>query len=180
MGVSARYSTKTNFRRGFTIIELLVVIVIIIILASIIYLIINPVESARRGRDAIRMSDLSSVFRAITIAIDVAGEPSPQLLCYQTSSPCTGNSDQAGVDTAKSDGTGWVKIKLDTVAGAVFPKLPIDPLNKEGWRYEYRSTGYFFEVNTTFESQEYLEKMNKDGGNNSGKYELGSDLSLIN
>jgi prepilin-type N-terminal cleavage/methylation domain-containing protein len=169
-----------SVNKGFTVIELLVIIVIILIISSIIYLIINPVESAKRGRDAIRMSDLSSVFRAITIAIDIAGEPSPQLLCFQTSAPCSGVSDQVGIDTAKSDGSGWVKIKLDTVAGAIFPKLPTDPLNKEGWKYEYKSSGYAFEVNTAFESQEYLQKMNDDGGNNVVKYELGSDLSLIN
>lgn len=170
---------SSNSQTGFTLVEMMVVIIIVAILATITYLIYNPLEEARRSRDAIRLSDMSSVFRALTIAIDVAGEPSPQLLCFGISAPCSGNSS-VGIDTAKSDGSGWVKVKLDTVAGAIFPKLPTDPLNKEGFQYEYSSNGYSFEINTIFESEDFQPKMNTDGGDNNSKYELGSSLVLLN
>ena len=173
-------NSRTRFQRGFTLVELLVVIVILAALSFLLILLINPVEQTKKSRDAIRLSDISSVSRAVGIAIDVAGEPNAALLCVNTPSPCTGLSNSGVTDPGKSDGSGWVKVKLDSVAGANFPKLPIDPMNIGNYHYRYYSNGSDFEVGVVFESEAFRSKMEEDGGNNAQIYELGTNLKLVN
>jgi len=47
---------KTNFRKGFTLIEILIVVAIIAILASVVLVGLGPTQQS--GRDARRLSDL--------------------------------------------------------------------------------------------------------------------------
>lgn len=58
--------------RGFTLVELLVVIAIIGILTAVVILIINPLELMKRGRDSIRMKDLSNLQSAINVSLQEA------------------------------------------------------------------------------------------------------------
>lgn len=164
--------------RGFTLIELLIVIVILIVLSGLVYLTINPLEAGKRGRDAIRLSDMKQVFNAVHVVIELKGEPSPALLCDSLSVPCSGTSLDTG-DVRKNDGSGWVKVNLDSVSGAGLPTLPADPLAVDPHKYRYFSDGYNFEIDCVFESEEFKQKMRFDGGNNDNYFELGTKLTLL-
>ncbi len=167
-------------KHGFTLAEVLLVIVIVSILALVALILLNPLEETRKGRDSIRLSDINLIFKAITLAIDAAGEPSPSILCAGSAYPCMGSSIDQDPNVRKNDGTGWVKVNLGNVSGITLPILPVDPQNNGLNNYSYYSTGLEFELNMIFESTFYKDKMAKDGGNNNQKYELGTRLNLMN
>ena len=167
---------------GFTLVELLVVIAIIAILAAVVVLIINPLELTRRGRDAARLSDLANIQQAINVAVQEATSSSAAILCDGTSAPCSGTSN---VGSRASDGQGYVKVNLSAQKSVSVPTLPVDPLNSTANHYAYCSDGNAWEINTVLESEQQKLKMANDGGdeNNqdaSGRYEVGSNLTLIN
>jgi prepilin-type N-terminal cleavage/methylation domain-containing protein len=167
-------------QKAFTLIELLVVIVILLAISYLVVIIVNPVEETRKSRDTIRLSDMESIFRAVNIVINSAGEPSVDLLCVETNSPCLGHSHDPDPLIGNSDGRGWVKVALNTITGVNFAHLPLDPKNDTNFHYSYSSNGAGFEINAIFESEAYKHKMLEDGGNNDNKYELGTSLNLIN
>lgn len=101
--------------------------------------------------------------------------------------------------SAAIDGTGWVPVKLDTIAGgSPLSNLPLDPTNTVitatpsntmlTYRYACQNTGagtaakpsYIFELAAVLESEEYkVSKMKKDGGDNDNYYEVGTNLKLM-
>lgn len=174
--------TAQKATQGFTLVELLVVIAIIAILAAIVVLIVNPLELTRRGRDATRLTDLSSLQNAINVAVQEAtGSGTGGILCVGSSGgvACSGRSD---TDTRVSDGTGWIKVNLKTGNPSLsIPTLPVDPVNSTALHYSYATNAAqdMWEINTVLESAQYTGKMTTDGGNNPAAYEVGSDLSII-
>lgn len=169
--------------RGFTLIELLVVLAIIAIIASIIATIINPLEIARRARDATRLTDLANLQIAINILIQENPKVSTSLLCHSPSTPpCSGTSIDPG--SRNSDGTGWVKVEFDPLASGIITasSLPADPLNTGEFVYSYATnrTGDKWEINATLESEKEKIRMSQDGGNNLQKYEIGLSLDILN
>lgn len=178
--------------RGFTLVELLVVIAIIAILAAVVVLIINPLELTRRSRDATRLTDLSNLRQAIDIAVQEATNSAASVLCSGGTAPCTEDSSPLGANSRKTDGTGWVKVNLSSQKSVSVPTLPVDPVNDAGYHYSYKSDGKSYELNARLESEQQKGKMDTDGGNcdstndtgapagvNKGKYEVGSDLTLL-
>lgn len=163
--------------QGFTLVELLVVIAIIAILAAVVVLIINPLELTRRGRDSARLTDLANLQQAINVAVQEATASTAQILCTGASAPCSGKSN---VDGRTSDGTGWVKVNLSSQQAVSVPTLPIDSTNSTTYHYTYCSDGNAWEINTVLESAQQSGKMGTDGGNETDKYEVGSNLSIIN
>lgn len=166
--------------KGFTLVELLVVIAIIAILAAVVVLIINPIELTKRGRDAARLTDLANLQQAINVAAQEATSSGAAILCSGTTAPCSANSNDGGPNTRKSDGTGWVKVNLSSQKSVSVPTLPADPINDATYHYTYSSDGDGWELNAVLESTQYTDKMGIDGGDNTGVYEVGSDLTLIN
>ena len=169
--------------KGFTLVELLVVIAIIAILAAVVVLIINPLELTRRGRDAARLSDLANLQNAINVAVQEAtGSGAVAVLCKQSGTyPCNGSSNTG---TRVSDGTGWAKTDLSTQKSVSVPTLPIDPVNTVTYHYTYCADKDAWEIDTVLESDQQKGKMASDGGNENatdttGRYEVGSNLSLI-
>src|SRR3989344_8908814 len=97
----------------------------------------------------------------------------------------------------KNDGTGWVPVNFAGVASSSSPpiaKVPIDPINSHGtnasttlyYRYACRSgasnANNTFEIDATLESDAYTvddQKANKDGGNSTYRYEVGTNLNLL-
>ena len=163
-------------RQGFTLVELLVVIAIIAILAAVVVLIINPLELTRRGRDAARLTDLSNLQQAINVAVQEATASAAAILCAGGATPCNGSSNTG---TRASDGTGWVKVNLSAQNSVSVPTLPVDPLNDATSHYTYCSDGSAWEINTVLESQQQSGKAGGDGGNDTARYEVGSNLNLI-
>ncbi len=172
--------TAQRVNKGFTLVELLVVIAIIAILAAVVVLIINPIELTKRGRDAARLTDLANLQQAINVAAQEATTSGDAILCFGETAPCTANSNDAATTIRKSDGTGWVKVNLSSQKSVSVPTLPQDPINDANNHYTYSSDGTSWEINAVLESTQYTSKMETDGGDNIGVYEVGSDLTLLN
>lgn len=123
--------------------------------------------------DKKRVKDLETVNQAIKQEITTSGGKIS--LCGKEQSPCYYYSAEKDYDTKKSDGTGWVKVKLSSLS-----ELPTDPLNTEDFNYYYCSDGKDWEVETWFQSKksEFIQRAKNDGGNNPDAYELGSNLNV--
>lgn len=173
------YSSRT-LPRGFTLVELLIVIVIIAVLAAIIALLVNPAELIKRGRDAQRLSDFNNLHRAINIVIQDSTNSSQALLCNGVVGSCTSNSTSG---TRVPNGGGWVKVNLSVQTVVSLASLPIDPVNSTGAtgnHYVYCSNGTQWELFTNLESQQQQSRLAADGGGDNTKYEVGSNLNLVN
>lgn len=178
---------------GFTLIELLVVIGIIGILAILVLLAINPAEMQRKGRDSTRLSDLTTVRKAIDLAI-----AENQTLSGTTATPQDAYSEP-GSRTADNTTANY----LDMDVSKYISVLPIDPLNESAditnvtdgvsattttpigaglMRYHFFSDGQYYELNAYLESTSNWEKTANDGGTSVGIFETGTSpgLSLIN
>lgn len=64
-----------NYKKGFTLLELLVVIAIIAILSVIIVIILNPAEILKKARDSQRISDLTTLKTALGIYVTASSTP---------------------------------------------------------------------------------------------------------
>jgi prepilin-type N-terminal cleavage/methylation domain-containing protein len=161
-------------KKGFTLIELLIVIGIIGILAAAVIVVLNPAELLAQARDGTRLSDIDSVSSAINLYI--ASVDAPQMVdgaatttfrsqfgttCGFSPGSCTANT------ITLTDGTGWVAVKLNDVAGgSPLPVLPTDPTNDANYHYAYAGDdgANTFEVNGRLESTRHRGKMIGDGG----------------
>jgi len=190
-------------KKSFTLVELLIVIGIIAILSAVVVVAINPVEYNRQGRDAQRISDIrdlntliskykfsgkriSSIGSAQTIYVSLLDEGSSS--CANLGLPaltggweyhCATSQD----DMKKTDGTGWLPVDLADVDAVV---LPLDPSNVVlgSAYYAYVTDGSDFELQTIMESERYgangaEDLLTTDGGDQSDRYETGSDLTLF-
>ena len=166
-----------KYTRGFTLVELLVVIAIIAVLASVVVLIINPLELTRRSRDAARLTDLANLQQAINVAAQEATNSGAAILCSGGAYPCNGSSNTG---SRVADGTGWVKVNLSSQKSVSVPTLPIDAINDTTYHYTYCAASDAWEIDAVLESDQQKAKMGTDGGNEPDKYETGSNLSLIN
>jgi len=166
--------------KGFTLIELLIVIAIIAILAIIIVIAINPGKILAKSRDSQRFSDLTTMATAINLYLadnhDFTGLVGPY------------TSIDAGFanDNARklNDGTGWIPVDFTVVSsGAPLAALPLDPYQNTDAAYYYRFgvdvANKTYELDATFESTDNTPKHSADGGNNAGRYEVGTDLTLL-
>lgn len=160
-------------------VELLVVIAIIAILAAVVVLVINPLELTRRGRDASRFADLANLQSAINVAVqESTASGVVTILCKGSASyPCNGSSHTG---TRASNGTGWVKVDLSSQKSVSVATLPVDPINDTTYHYTYCANSDAWEINAALESDQQKSKMTGDGGNEIDKYEIGSNLTLIN
>lgn len=177
-------TTEFSFRkntRGFTLLELLIVIAIIAILSVALILVINPAETLRKSRDAQRISDLSALKTAYGLYLTSTTSPRLGNIMGGANADCSSAFATTTSQTAaySVDGTGWIPVKLDALTGgSPISNLPVDPTNDSTYHYGYRCSGTTFEVNAKLESSEYTSKMTNDGGNNSDRIEMGTNLSL--
>lgn len=165
-------------KRGFTLIELLIVIAILAILAVIVIIAINPARILQRSRDSQRFSDLTSLATGINLYLadgqDFSGTCTAAAPCLSTSG--------TDADRRKNDGTGWVKINFTLVtSGAPLASVPADPTNNATNLYRFASgANKTYEIDAVFEASENNpSKHQNDGGNNSSKYEVGNDLTVL-
>jgi prepilin-type N-terminal cleavage/methylation domain-containing protein len=165
-------------RKGFTLIELLVVIAIIAILAVVVVLTLNPAELLRQSRDSNRLSDLSTLVRAIglyqeDLSTGSLGSASTTYISVPDANASTtaGDACQAlGMPTSTTwhcasstyyrqvNSNGWLPINFTTMStGAPLGSLPIDPTNQtsSGLYYSYATNGTVFELSAIPESQKY-------------------------
>lgn len=138
----------------------------------------DPEELTKRGRDAQRLVDLANLQQAINV---VAQESETgNVLCEGSLSkviPCRGDSIK---DSSDANGAGWVKVNLNLQKAVSVPQIPFDPVNSEPYHYTYCAYKDTWEMNAVLESQQQSPKMQTDGGDDLSKYEVGSNLNLIN
>lgn len=159
--------TKTTARKkrgGFTLIELLIVIAIIAILAVVVVITLNPAEMLSQGRDANRLSDLSTFNSAMNLYNEDAGGsgsfgtagttyisiPDPTASttagsnCSALGFPPTGYHCAGPNFYRRNDGTGWIPVNFSAMSmGSSLATLPVDPVNTvaSGKYYRYTTNG---------------------------------------
>lgn len=140
----------------------------------------TPTELTKRARDAARFTDLANLQQAINVTLYEAAPDASSLACQGVPGnpkTCFGSSV---TDTRQSDGTGWIKVKLTQQKSVSIPTLPVDPKNDATYKYIYCANGSDWEIITMLESNQYYSKMASDGGSDPTKYEVGSNLNLLN
>jgi len=149
--------------------ELVTVLGILGVLILTISLIVNPVEIQQRGRDEKRLTDMSTLDRAINeYKLDNAAFPDALDTTRYSNVLPTGNS---GPVTYAPDG--WIDVDLSQYV----VKLPVDPTNDDVYRYSYRHTQFTYELNAVLEFETAF--MTSDGGDDNAFYELGNDLTIL-
>lgn len=146
---------KIHYKKGFTLIELVLVVVIILTFTSTIILNVRGPENKKRARDNVRLSDIANIERAINeYLLDNSSYPGELGIVYV------------------SDTVNWIAGLSEYITA-----LPMDPVNEGNYRYFYTHNGTSYEIDGTMEFFSELSK--KDNGDNSEVYEVGNDLSLI-
>lgn len=188
-------------KKGFTLIELLVVIAILSILAVTVFVVLNPAELLRQGRDSTRLSDLAAVNSSLALFLadvsNVWSNDSANVTATTTNMvvgcpftiTCLVNSSTA------VDGTGWVNVNFNLISsGSPLASLPLDPLNGDAkcgsandktcfYGFARKGSNTTYELNADMESDRYSrlgsnDVESTDGGNQTDLYEVGSALNL--
>jgi prepilin-type N-terminal cleavage/methylation domain-containing protein len=131
---------KYSFRKGFTIVELLIVIVVIAILAAISIVAYNGIQ--QRARDAERSQELSQLQKALEVYhADMGGYPK-----------CGAVPATTGPNTppALSSGTA-TSCLTDELVPSYLNAIPVDPTNTGSFVYRY-APGYTKTGATTYSS----------------------------
>lgn len=164
---------------GFTLIELLVVIAIIGILASIIIVSVNTARL--KARDARRIADLDTIRKAVEQYIDTNSFP-----------PGSATSPDGDAYYNSAVAADWNA--LQTLLLPYVNPLPTDPRNGTSMRYINGGTGTSCTLSPSTTAARYLYRTDgstyklfalmetncigeRDGGNNSSWYEIGSNIT---
>ena len=187
-----------NFKKSFTLVELMIVIAILAILTAIVIFTLNPSELFKKNRDSRRVTDIQTLYKGITFmetwntngisygntSIVFISLPDSSSTCSSYTLPTlpTGYlySCVSTSNLRNSDSTGWVPIDF-TISNnnRYISNLPIDPTNNETYYYSYNPGGSF-EINSLLESNEYISKFaSNDGGDSSNSYENGTSLLAL-
>jgi prepilin-type N-terminal cleavage/methylation domain-containing protein len=188
---------KRRLRSAFTLIELLIVIAVVAILAVVVVLVLNPSQLLKQSRDSERLSELTTLNKAIAIyQVDNGGTLGVASTTYvsipDTSPSCTNlglptlptgwNYACAPTSTYRNvNGTGWLPIDLTQISfKSPLGTLPVDPVNTTttGSYYTYVTGSNKYELAAILESQKYASQEALDGGSDPASYEAGSDLTL--
>ena len=187
--------------KGFTLIELLIVIAILAILATVVLLVINPVQMFAQARDSQRIYDLNTLSNATALYITTVTSPALQagtFVCGTNFGATVAGVDDdhflgavytqyANVSTLVT-GAGWVPVAYTGISGgSPLSSLPKDPTNTvaSGYYYTYAcdNTNKWFEFDANMESVRYAnggtdDIESTDGGDTATVYEVGNDPGL--
>ncbi len=98
--------------------------------------------------------------------------------------PYTYTAPTGGAGSKLTNGTGWIPIDFTpTSGGSPIPVLPSDPVNTQasGFFYNYFVNGSGqYETDAKLESTKYTARMSVDGGNNNSRYEVGTNVQIVN
>ncbi|MBP7859766.1 prepilin-type N-terminal cleavage/methylation domain-containing protein [Patescibacteria group bacterium] len=152
---------------GVTLIEFLIVISLIAILFTIALLTIRPEFFYDKTNDTTRISDLGKIVLAIEeYKIKNKQYPGEVGVIYKS----TDKEKLLAVNASN----GWIPADLSPFIS----KLPIDPINSSEYIYRYLKNDNFFEVDAQLKN--LTDKNENDDGNNNSRFEMGTDLSLLN
>ena len=163
-----RIKSDENFQLGTTLLELVAVVAILLILTTALVFFINPSEQMKKARDKQRLSDMSTIDRAINeFLLDNKRYPDQEEILRISTSLPPGSSDLA------RSNLGWIHDNMSKYIS----NLPIDPLNNDEYYYSYFHDLTGYEINAKLEILN--NEMINDGGNDPNMYELGNNLNLI-
>lgn len=165
--------------KGLTLVELVILITLLLALGIGGWYLLDPLELRARENDSLRIADLALLSQAINQSAEVNSGSESSALCSGRSR-CEGASHMTSDNYRKSNSDGWVKVDLTAQKSTPISTLPVDPINTEAFHYSFVSDGVGWEINAVLESQMYKVKMVQDGGDNDNKYEVGTNLTLIN
>jgi len=185
--------------KGFTLIELLIVIAILAILATVVLLVINPVQMFAQARDSQRISDLGALSSATALYLTTVVSPDLDhtggFACGThfgaTVAGAVENFDTAalslyGAFEQTVNGLGWVPVNYNDISGgSPLSSLPIDPINTSasGYYYTYACDNTNKWYDASLESIRYSNGGTEDfesgdGGPNDNIYEVGNAPGL--
>lgn len=160
---------RKEFKKGFSLLELIVSLAILTLISSILILLINPLQMKKKGRDVVRLMDLGTLAQAFeSYAVDNGSPPEIDGVLRRSD-----NSLTPSQPPQLSNGQGWILTDLSIY----LEKLPTDPLNVWPYVYRYQKTGKKFELDAALE--DYTNLLTEDRGNDSSRYERGTDLSIL-
>lgn len=191
---------KRKQARGFTLIELLIVIAILAILATVVLLVINPVQMFAQARDSQRIYDLNTLSNATALYLTTVSSPdldgTAGFACgtnYGASVSgaaeyFVGSGSIYSAFTTVVTGLGWVPVVYTSITGgSPISALPVDPTNTVASTYSYTyacdNTNKWFEFDAIMESVRYAnggsdDIESADGGDQASVYEVGNDPGL--
>ena len=162
---------------AFSLINICIVILIIIGLATLGFKYFRPSnyidKNMREVRDSQRLSDVRKIETAIKLYI--ADGKNFDLLN-------TGKAYSSLDGSNAVDGSGWLPIDLSSISsGQPISELPKDPSDDQKYFYQvgFNVREKTFEVNCIFEAPGSVSKHFEDGGNHTGRYEIGSNLTIL-
>ncbi|OGC57792.1 hypothetical protein A3H26_00730 [candidate division WWE3 bacterium RIFCSPLOWO2_12_FULL_36_10] len=156
-------------QRGFTLVELYIVMAIIVVMFLASYIILNPFTLKQKTRDDKRLSDISTLDRAINeYFVDTATYPDIVNTLRKSNTIPTGSTGPV-----ENSITGWINQDLSPYT----TKLPTDPVNDSIYYYSYKRSAKGYEIDAKLEY--YSNYSRDDGGNDSNLYETGIDLTVM-
>lgn len=156
-------------KNAFTLPEILLVVAVITIMVASVISYVNPVLQLKRTRDTRRVSDLQTIERYI-IEYSQDNQVPPDVIDItrdSTSLPTGSPGDLYNISAS------WINADLSPYG----TKMYVDPINDATYKYEYRTDGTHYELNCVLE--DLTEYMINDGGDDDGKYEVGSNLTIL-
>lgn len=166
---------KKYIKNGFTLVELIIVIAVIGFIGGVLLVQLKPNLILQKGRDSKRLQEITTLQKAINLAL-TEGE----ITLTSNGTSCTSCSSTTG--TSLVNGSGYVKFTIPsgkTGLSNYISALPIDPSNTGNYVYKFGSTLSDFELNLVFEHPDNATIMSTDGGNSSAIYEIGSKLDIL-
>lgn len=128
---------KKCFRKGFTLLEILLVVAAIAILAGIVIVAINPVKQMGETRNAQRHSDVTTILNAVYQYMIDSGEiPSDISVSADCNTFSTNEICKSGISTSLC--SNFTDLNVLTKNQKYLVELPEDPSNTSS-----NGTGYY-------------------------------------
>lgn len=155
------------------LINLLLALLVLGTLVAIAIFLLRPTKWLDRSRDAKRLQDVTELANAVNLYLadnkNFDGLKTGQIYFSATQNPA-------------ADGHGWLPLNFTEISsGAPMAKLPLDPTNNTAYYYRFgvNKEAKTFEIDCVLESGDNQAKQLSDGGNNSNRYEVGTDLTIL-